>query len=114
MPDDPRPLRPGRYYSERELAEHALRAVDRVCGRGRRPFPSRAALADALGVTAPALSAALALGDPDRPAVEYSRGHSVRRLILRRLLGFAVQDEPRFGIDEAPEGERLTMPDPDA
>jgi hypothetical protein len=30
------------------------------------------------------------------------------------LLGFAVQDEPRFGIDEAPEGERLTMPDPDA
>ncbi|PAP74273.1 hypothetical protein B1759_18945 [Rubrivirga sp. SAORIC476] len=110
MPDDLRPLRTGRYYSETELAAHALAAVHRVTGYGK-PFPTRAALADALDVTPPALSAALALADPARPTTKYDRGAKVRRLILRRLVGFAVAEEPAWTVEEAPHGERLALPD---
>ena len=110
MPDDLRPLRSGRYYSETELAAHALAAVHRVVGHGKL-YPTRKALADALGVTPPALSAAVALADPARPAAKYDRGAKVRRLILRRVSGFVVSDAAAWTVEEAPAGERLAGSD---
>ena len=47
MPDDPRPLRAGRYYTEAELAAAALAAVHRVVGHGKS-YPNRTALIAAL------------------------------------------------------------------
>lgn len=95
---DLRPLRTGRYYTEAEIAEHARRAADRA----RRDYPTRGKLAEALGVPGSALSAALAYGDPSRP--DYPRGKSVRRAVLRLLVGFEFNEEASYAaVEPAPE-----------
>lgn len=140
MPRHPRPLPPlrvDRLFTEAELAAHALAAVHRVVGHGK-PFASRAALLAALNdrterdnaaraaedagkpederrkpdalLTPGALSAALALADPTRTAAKYDRGASVRRLLLRRLAGFAVADDAEWEVQDADPGDMLALP----
>ncbi len=104
--DTLRPLRVGRYFAEAEIAEHARRAVAKALHR--RDYPTQGAIADALGVSGPALSAALAFGDDARQA--YSRGKSVRRNLLRLLLKVGFAPEPSFLAVEPPP-ERPTEPD---
>lgn len=113
MPDELRPLRSGRYYSEAELAAHAYRAVLAAVGpEPAKPYRTRKELADALDIEASALSAGIALGDPHRQeaATGYDRGKSVRRLILQKLLGYDVLAEPSYSVAESAPGTKLAPP----
>jgi hypothetical protein len=96
--DTLRPLRVGRYFTEAEIAEHARRAVAKALHR--RDYPTQGAIAAALGVSGPALSAALAYGDDSRQP--YPRGKSVRRAVVRLLLRLDFAGEPSFAAVEGP------------
>lgn len=82
MPDDLRPLRPGRYFSESELADHARRVLD-MNGL------TQAAAADRLGVHRQEVHMAVNFDKyPDR-------GGSIRRRILA-VLGHRRVSDPTY------------------
>lgn len=108
----PRTLRPGRYYSEAELAAAASAALERAS-------ETQTDAAAALGLAKPnTVSMALAL-DPDptresgRPyRLRYpKRGHRTRRAILRRYSGLTFSGDGQ-GRDASgkPDGSDLDSP----
>lgn len=110
----PRSLRPGRYYSEPELASAAAAALERA-------GETQTDAAAALGLAKPhSVSMALALEpDPDagdehgRPyRLRYpKRGHRLRRAILRRYSGLTFSGDGE-GLDASgkPDGSHLDSP----
>ncbi len=86
MADAARPLRPGRFFSEAELAAAANAAFERAKNRDGSKM-TQADLAARLGVKQHTVSAAL--GYLDNPKNQ-TRGHRLRRRILRELSGLDV------------------------
>lgn len=72
----PRYLRAGRFYSEREIAEAARRAADRL-------DQSQTEIAARLGTTQSRVSEALAYGSMSKGGRVVTHGHGVRRELVR-------------------------------
>lgn len=91
LPPAPRPakdLQPGRYFSEAELAEHAAYQMG-LAGLTQTTMAERLSEEAAAPVPRQAVHAALRM-DPDNPGeLAYpTRGHNIRRAILRALTGY--------------------------
>ncbi len=86
MADAPRPLRPGRFFSEAELAAAANAAFERA----KNPDGSKMTQADLAGrLNVKQHTVSAALGYLDNPKNQ-RRGHDLRRRILRELAGLTV------------------------
>lgn len=105
MADTSRPLRPGRYFTEAELAAAANAAFERAKNQDGSKM-TQVDLAARLNVKQHTVSAAL--GYLDNPKNQ-TRGHALRRRILRELSGYAVAGPYFLVLDP---GEQLPGFDP--